>query len=103
MRRLSTGLWFICLITIFFAAGCGRGGDRGSVASCVVAEDQSITIDGKTIGIDEFVETVKERSPDKRVTFQVTPESQIKLATLEEIARRLRDDGYMVRLQRVSQ
>ncbi len=75
----------VCLVALALATGCVTRDASRPVSSCVVADDQSITLEGKRVGIDEFVKMAKERSPDKQITFQVSRESKIRPETLAEI------------------
>jgi hypothetical protein len=98
----------VCLVAATLTVGCATTQKQEHTTSeadysIVTAEDQSLTFDGHSVTIEEFVQRIKDHTPSKHVIFRITPESKIRQETMEKIVKKLRGDGYTTELLRPSE
>ncbi len=98
----------VCLVAATLTVGCATTQKQEHTKSeadnsIVVAEDQSLTFDGQSVTIEEFVQGIEDNTPSKHVILRISPESKIRKDTIESIVKKLRDDGYTTELLRPSE
>lgn len=106
--RNTIRITLVCGIAAVLISGCATFQTQTSAPSevklsIVIAEDQSISINGETATITELVRRLEALNPGKHIRLSVSPDSKVRQETIQKIIEHLNKDGYSTELLSPSQ